>query len=127
MYTSWISYDLMRVNEEQTVRATRFTWQRAELQRRPGRWVANVFRQRWPGLLHRRGQPLRVEGKLAAEDRTLEPVQRRPSQPATVVVTVQGIDDPHHGLQIGFPDADRSGHAGRLVQAHLRRGREEID
>jgi len=54
MYTpSGMSHDLIRVNEAQAVRATRFTWQRAATQRRPGRWVANWFRRHLPDIRRR--------------------------------------------------------------------------
>lgn len=54
MYTpSGMSHDLIRVNEAQLVRATRFTWQRAATQRRPGRWVANWFRRHLPDIPRR--------------------------------------------------------------------------
>ncbi len=45
--TPWIiSHDLMRANEEQTVRATRYAHHRAHNCRRPGRFLASLL-QAW--------------------------------------------------------------------------------
>lgn len=62
MNTPWVlTRDLISVNEEQVVRATRYTWQRAASQRRPGRWVANWFRRHWPDRLRRHGHARPVD------------------------------------------------------------------
>jgi hypothetical protein len=45
---SAMSHDLIRVNEANIVRATRFTWQHATTQRRPGRWLVDWFRRHLP-------------------------------------------------------------------------------
>jgi hypothetical protein len=45
--TPWImSHDLMRANEEETVRATRYAHHRAHTYRRPGRFLASLL-QPW--------------------------------------------------------------------------------
>jgi hypothetical protein len=42
--TSWIiSHDLIRANEEETVRATRYAHHRADTYRRPGRFLASLL------------------------------------------------------------------------------------
>lgn len=68
--TPWIiSQDLMRANEEDLVRATRYAHHRAHTYRRPGRFLASL-RQAWMSKL-----PIPLVEEVSAEG--VEPRQRR--------------------------------------------------
>lgn len=60
MMPSTISHDLMRANEQETIRATRYAHHRAHLYRRPGPFLASLL-EAWiskiPALGHRNKTP----------------------------------------------------------------------
>ena len=60
MMPSAISHDLMRTNEQETIRATRYAHHRAHTYRRPGPFLASLF-ESWmskvPARRHRNTTP----------------------------------------------------------------------
>jgi hypothetical protein len=70
MLPSIISHDLMRANEEETIRATRYAHHRAHTYRRPGPFLAGLLRA-WLGKV-----PVHRTVKTASTD--LNPVARDP-------------------------------------------------
>ena len=81
--TPWvISHDLMRANEEQTIRATRYAHHRAHTYRRPGRLMASLLRA-WTNKLAipARANTAPMESTSPARD------------PLCLTVSGLGIDD----------------------------------